>query len=89
MSQTQIESKLDEKRDVGMNEDLEELVYQESNRFSAAVKFLDKANEDNLKPLKGLDWSIGKVATWLTYPLAYVFSLIKAKYSSEKRGYMF
>lgn len=80
---------INEKRSDEKGENLEELVYQESNRFSAAVKFLDDANEENLKPLKGLDWSVGKVATWITYPLLYVFSLIHAKYSSEKRGYMF
>lgn len=80
--------RLEDKKD-DEDDDLEGIVYENCGRFSAAARFLDEANAESLKPFKGLEWGALKVATWISYPFAYVFSFLCARYSSKKRGYVF
>jgi hypothetical protein len=87
---TSVEKRLEDKKEGDESqEDLEELVYEGNSRLFAAAKFLDEANAENLEQLRGWEWGVARIVTLISYPFTYALSLIRAKYSPKKRGYVF
>lgn len=66
-----------------------EFVYEKSNRFSAAWKFLREANKINLDGMTERDKFFGLAITKATFPVAYVLAILSLKYSPHNLGYKF
>lgn len=80
------EEVLDEK---DAEEGLPYLVYEKSNKFSAAWKFLRDTNRANLEGITGGHRCFLRVALFMNFPVAYTISLIRAEYSPQNLGYRF